>query len=98
MFTSTLSFSWSSLIRNLTREVGERTFLDPYRVADLMLEAWLGTVLLALGPSGRTWRIASTSARGNGVGLVPGPTKPVTPGVWRMTDQESSSRLHRHRR
>ena len=28
----------------------------------------------------------------SGVGLVPGPTNPVTPGVWRITDQESSSR------
>ena len=40
----------------------------------------------------------STSRRDSGVGLVPGPTKPVTPGVLRMAPQVSSSRSQRTRR
>ena len=40
----------------------------------------------------------STSRRESGVGLVPGPTNPVTPGVLRITDHESSSRSHRQSR
>ena len=49
-----------------------------------------------VGPG--TCRKVSTSLRESGVGLVPGPTKPVTPGVLRMTYQESSSRSQRTRR
>src|SRR3990172_698607 len=40
----------------------------------------------------RTPRMRSTSRRDNGVGFVPDPTKPVTPGVLRTTPHESSLR------
>ena len=53
MLTSTLSFSWSSLISAiLAGEVGEGTVLDPDRVTDLVLEAWLGAMFLTLDALG----------------------------------------------
>ena len=42
-----------------------------------------------------TARKVSTSRRGSGEGLLPAPTNPVTPGVLRITYQESSSRKQR---
>ena len=75
MLTRTLSFSWSSLISAIwPGEVGERAFLDPHRLADLVLEpragsSWTGSA----PPSALTWRMLSTSRRDSGVGLVPGP-------------------------
>ena len=47
------------------------------------------------GVSVDTDRKLSTSRRGSGEGLAPWPTKPVTPGVLRMTYQLSSSSARR---
>src|ERR1019366_895767 len=82
MLTSTLSFNWSSLISAIWPEKSANgpsltLTVSPTCCWRRGLERGLWPSI----PSGRPWRIASTSARGKGVGLVPGPTKPVTPGV-----------------
>jgi hypothetical protein len=45
--------------------------------------------------TGLVSRILATSFSDSGVGLAPEPTNPVTPGVFRTTYQESSSRYMR---
>src|SRR5690606_13222420 len=91
MLTSTLSRSWSSLISmtspeksangpSLTRTVSPSS----YSSRGLARAAACSSPAFGM-------RKASTSRRGSGDGLAPWPTKPVTPGVLRMTVHALSS-------
>ena len=99
MLTSTLTLSWSSLISmispeksakgpSLTRTVSPMSYSN--MGFDFFDASWLR--------SASTPRKFSTSVRRIGDGLPPWLTKPVTPGVLRMTYQASSSREVRHSR
>ena len=99
MLTSTFNLSWSSLISaiwpeksakgpSLTRTVSSTSYSRRGRLR----------LVADSTPSTLTWRMLSTSRRESGVGLVPGPTNPVTPGVLRMAPHVSSSRSQRTRR
>ena len=95
MFTSTLSFSWSALISAIWPEKSANgpsfTRTDsPTSYSRRGFERLVGS-----SPSILTWRNDSTSRRGSGDGFAPWPTNPVTPGVLRMTYQESSSMSQR---
>src|SRR5438132_1613070 len=95
MLTRTLSFIWSSLISAICPE---KSANGPSRTRTVSPGSYSRRGRVFFGPSmpsGLTCRMLSTSLRESGVGLAPEPTKPVTPGVLRMTYQESSSSTQR---
>src|ERR1039458_9991328 len=96
MSTSTLTFSWSSLISAMWpgKSANGPSLI---RTVSLSSNSWVGRERLVgdSTPSAFTWRIDSTSLRLSGVGLDAEPTKPVTPGEERIANHTSSDGVHR---
>ncbi|OLE29702.1 MAG: hypothetical protein AUG43_05480 [Actinobacteria bacterium 13_1_20CM_3_68_10] len=89
MSTSTFSFCWSGLTSTISPSKSESgpdvTFTD----SPSENSTWARGRSPAVAP---VRRILSTSPCESGTGLVPAPTKPVTPGVFLTTVQASSFR------
>ena len=88
--------SWSSLISMTSPEKSAKG-PSLTRTVSLISNSRRGLARAATssGASVDTERNDSTSLRGSGEGLAPWPTKPVTPGVLRITYQLSSSSSQR---
>ena len=91
--------SWSSLISMMSPEKSAKG-PSLTRTVSPISYSWRGLARAATSSevSVETVRKDSTSRRGSGEGLAPWPTKPVTPGVLRITYQLSSSSSQRTRR
>ena len=89
----------SKRVTLLERRLGVRLLTRTTRTLSLTSYSRRGLEVLAtLSPSPLAARNVSTSRRVSGVGFWPWrpwPTKPVTPGVLRMTYQELSSMTQR---
>ena len=91
MLTSTLSLSWSSL-SSMTSPEKSANGPSLTRTVSPISYSRRGLARVAICSSlPLGMRNASTSRRGSGDGLAPWPTKPVTPGVLRITNQAVSS-------
>src|SRR5690606_22414819 len=97
MFTRTFIFMWSSLISTISPEKSANgpSFTRTDSCSSYSRRGRARLVGVSSAAASGTAMKPSTSLRDSGVGLLPAPTKPVTPGVLRITYQLSSSRSQR---